>query len=321
MTNIIDRTRWFFHPIVIFIFSIIALAASLTLYIYWYVEVSTGLREVVQEHNLDPSQFFEVKTWLVILILSILVGVILIGILIIFIYNIKTIQLYRLQYNFINSFTHELKTPVTSLHLYLETFMKHELPRDDQLKYLSYMLQDVERLLDNINRILNIAKIESKTYGGEIVEADLVQTVKQFYDNNIQMFRGCDIHVHSPFQTPLNYHINPPLFEMLLMNLLTNAIKYNESERPRVDVMFEQRNAELHIRFEDNGIGLEKKEIKKIFKKFYQVGLSENMSAKGSGLGLHLVQNIAKIHKGKIIAQSKGIGEGSIFSLILPFKK
>ena len=189
MANIIDRTKWFFHPIVIFIFSTIALGLSLTLYIYWYMEVSTGLNQLVQEHHLDPSQFLDLDTWVVILILSILVGLILLGIFIIFLYNLKTIRLYRLQQNFINSFTHELKTPVTSLHLYLETFMKHELSRDDQIKYLSFMLKDVERLLDNINRILNIAKIESKTYGGEFVRTDLVQAVEQFYHNNIQHAR------------------------------------------------------------------------------------------------------------------------------------
>ena len=85
METIIDRTKWFFHPVLVFIFSILALATSLALYIYWYVEVSTGLKEVVVRHNLDPGQFMESETWVVILILSILVGIILVSILIIFI--------------------------------------------------------------------------------------------------------------------------------------------------------------------------------------------------------------------------------------------
>ena len=182
------------------------------------------------------------------------------------------------------------------------------------------MLQDVERLLDNINRILNIAKIESKTYGGEFVHTQLDQAVEQFYHNNIQMFRNCEVNVHNPSKRSFNYRINLSLFEMILMNLLTNAINYNESERPRVDITFELQSKELRIRFEDNGIGLEKKELKKIFKKFYQIGQPDDMSAKGSGLGLDLVQNIARIHKGKVIAESKGLGKGSEFSLILPFR-
>jgi len=306
MASIIDQTKWFFHPILVFIFSTIALAMSLILYIYWYMEVSTGLREVVLSHDLDPSQFLESQTWVVILVLSILVGIILIGIFIIFIYNQKTLQLYRLQHNFINNFTHQLKTPVTSLNLYLETFMKHELSRGDQTKYLGYMLEDVGRLSDNINRILNLAKIESKSHGGEFVESDLVATIQHFYKNNSQIFRHCEINIHNPRGRAFLYRVNNALFEILLMNLLTNAVKYNESRKPNVHITFELLKNTLHIRFADNGIGIEKSEVKKIFKKFYQPGKADDMTAKGSGLGLHLAQNIARIHKGKVVAESKG---------------
>jgi two-component system, OmpR family, phosphate regulon sensor histidine kinase PhoR len=107
---------------------------------------------------------------------------------------------------------------------------------------------------------------------------------------------------------------------MLLMNLFTNAIKYNEAEVPRLDIRFEPKGRGLHIRFEDNGIGIPRSEVKKIFKKFYQIGRSEDMSAKGTGLGLHLVEGIARFHKGRVIAESKEGEKGSVFSLILPFK-
>jgi len=258
MENIIDRTKWFFHPIVVFVFSIVALAMSLILYIYWYMEVSAGLREVVVNHNLDPSQFFELKTWVVILILSILVGIILVGIFIIFVYNLKTSQLYRLQKSFINNFTHELKTPVTSLKLYLETFLKHELTRSDQVKYLGYMIKDVGRLSENINHILDLAKFESRSYAKELVITDLVQEVERFCQNNAQLFGTCEINVCNLTGRVFSYPINPFLFEMLLMNLLTNAVKYNDSEVPRVDITFELGKKKLHLRFKDNGIGIEK---------------------------------------------------------------
>ena len=162
----INRLKWFFHPVLIFIFSIVALALSLFLYIYWYIEASTGLRAVVRKYNLDPNQFFEAQTWVVILVLSVLVGIILVGILIIFVYSQKMTKLNKLQHNFINNFTHELKTPVTSLKLYLETFLKYDLPRNEQLKYIPPMIQDAERLSDNISLILNLARIETKTYTG-----------------------------------------------------------------------------------------------------------------------------------------------------------
>lgn len=320
MGSIVDRIKWAFHPVLVFIFCIVALATSLVLYIYWYVEVSTGLKRVVINYNLDPSQFLEFETWVVILVLSILVGIILIGIFIIFAYNQKTLQLYRLQYNFINNFTHELKTPVTSLNLYLQTFIKHELSRRDQLNYLEYMLKDVERLSGNINRILDIAKIESKSYGGEYVESDIVEIIEQFYQSNSQIFRDCEIAIHAPKESSFFCRINYALFEILLMNLLINAVKYNESKTPKIDITFEPQKRKLLVRFADNGIGIEGGEIKKIFKKFYQSGQADNMTAKGSGLGLYLVQVIARFHKGKVVAESKGPGKGSVFTLRLPYK-
>jgi len=256
----------------------------------------------------------------VILVLSILVGIILLGIFIIFVYNQKTLQLYRLQRNFINNFTHELKTPVTSLKLYLETFRKYEFSREDQLKYISYMVQDADRLSDNINRILNIAKVESKTYGGKFATEHLVRVVERFYKENSHLFGDCEIYIHHPSESSFSYFINLSLFEMLLMNLFTNAVKYNESEVPRLDVYFERTARDLCIRFEDNGIGIPRPEIKKIFRKFYQIGRSDDMSAKGTGLGLYLVESIARIHKGKVMGESKEGGKGSVFTVILPSK-
>jgi signal transduction histidine kinase len=315
-----SQSKWFFHPILIFISSIVALALSLILYIYWYVEVSTGLTSVLERANLDPDQVLASQTWMVILVLSILVGIILMGIFIIFVYNQKTLQLYRLQRNFISNFTHELKTPVTSLKLYLETFRKYELSREERLRYIGYMVQDADRLTHNINRILDLAKIESKTYGGKFVREDLVQEVTRFYRKNRHLFDGSEIHIHNPSGRSFSYLISPALFEILLMNLFNNAMKYNESDVRRLDITFEPKGRGLHIRFEDNGIGLPKSEFRKVFKKFYQIGRSDDMSAKGTGLGLYLVESIARFHNGKMIAESKGSGKGAVFSLVLPLK-
>jgi two-component system phosphate regulon sensor histidine kinase PhoR len=316
----ISRLKWFFHPVFIFVFSILALALSLFLYIYWYIEVSTGLKAAVRRYNLDPQQFLEAQTWVVILVLSILVGIILVGIFIIFVYSQKMARLNRMQHEFINNFTHELKTPVTSLKLYLETFLKHELPRKEQAKYIGYMLQDIERLSDNISRILNLARIETKTYGGEFIISDLVENVQRFHESNRHLFGNCDIQIHNPSGQPFRYSINPPLFEMLLMNIINNGVKYNDNENPRIDIRFVQKNDGLHIRFEDNGIGIEKADAKKIFRKFYQTKRVDGLSARGSGLGLYLVQNIARMHRGKVIAEKRQNEKGSVITLILPFR-
>jgi two-component system phosphate regulon sensor histidine kinase PhoR len=312
------QAKWFIHPVFIFILSTVALAISLFLYIYWYIGVSENLKSVIRRYQLDGDQFFEAKTWVVILILSLLVGVILSGILIIFIYNLKTLQLYRLQHTFINNFTHELKTPVTSLKIYLETFAKYQLSREEQLKYIRFMLQDTERLSGNINSILNLARIESRLHEGEPTPVDLSETIRQFIIHNRHLFHECDIFVEPTVTGSGIYPIVVPLFEMLLINIMTNAMKYNASGKPRIDITFEQDQNSMRIHFRDNGIGVPKDERKRIFRKFYQGQHDERVPAGGSGIGLYLVQQIARLHHGKVVAESVGDGKGSIFTLILP---
>ncbi len=314
-----SRFPWFFHPVFVFVFSTIALAVSLFLYIYWYVSVSSGLLALVRRYHLDPAQVLEARTWVVILVLSLLVAIIMAGTVIIFIYSQKMVRLNRLQDEFINNFTHELKTPVTSLKLYLETFLKHELPREEQTKYVGYMLQDVERLAEHINRILNLAKIETRTFGGEFVPADLAVLVEEFVQKNRYIFGNSDIRVHHPAGRSFFYPVNPPLFEMLLMNILTNAVKYNDSERPRIDISFRQEGKKLQLRFEDNGMGIDPRKSKDIFRKFYQAEGANARYPKSTGLGLYLVQNIARMHKGKVIAENRPDERGAAFTLTLPW--
>ena len=313
------------NAIFIFIFSLVALLSSFVLYIYWYIEISSGLEDVVLKFDIDPHQVFESQPAVVVVVLSLLAGLIFTGLSMTFIYNLKMQQLYRLQNNFINNFTHELKTPVTSLKLYLETFQKHDLNKEDQKKCINYMLQDIHRLSGNISNILDLGRIESRHFQGEFIEQDITKFIEEFYEKNAYLFPGALIKVKDLVtknkmkpRAELKVSINESLFEMLLINIASNTIKYNESDIPELVVSFQQHEKQINIEFSDNGVGIERKQSKKIFKKFYQATLSNIKTAEGSGIGLYLVQNIVQVHKGKIKVNSFGKGRGSIFTLSLP---
>lgn len=307
------KSRWFYHPLFIFIFSLLALGSSLIIYIRSYLQVNAALEDVVLKYHLNSKSMMQTETWVLILILSLLVAVILAGLLIIYIYYQKMIQLYRLQQNFINGFTHELKTPIASLQLFLETFTRHELPRDEQLKYLEYMRRDTVRLSDNVNRILNLGRLEDRNFKADFIVQDLVVLIEEFLKNTPHLFEEGKVSFHSEVKSLL-LPIDTALFEMLLMNLITNALIYNKAKEKAVDINLAVHDDNLiFLDFKDNGMGIDKGQIKKIFKKFYQVG----KSTKGSGLGLYIVQSIARLHKGEIQVKSQGVGSGSVFRLTL----
>lgn len=293
-----------------------ALITSLVVYIRSYLKFTEDFQDFLDKNNLDTSQILDPEAWLTISVLSILFALILVGMALIYVYYRKMIQLYRMQQNFINGFTHELKTPIASLRLFLETFSRHELPRAEQLRYFDFMFRDVDRLSDNVEQILSLGKIEDKKYKTDFHRRDLAQFIEEKIEESPHLFEDLKITVHrdnGPFICP----IDTSLFSMLIMNLITNSIRYNEKDYRTLDIEFEKTKKKLLVRFIDNGKGIEKKELKRIFKKFYQAGTS----SKGSGLGLYFAQNIMRIHKGMIWVDSEGPDKGASFILSFPLEE
>ena len=247
-----------------------------------------------------------------------MIAVVLIGILLAFIYYQNTVNLFRLQHNFIYNFTHELKTPVTSLRLYLETFIKHDLESREIKKYSTNMLKDINRLTDNINSILDLARIESQNFGSEITKESLIKLVRNFCEKNSSLFRDLHIEIENRSSNEMVYPVNLFLFEMLLMNIISNAIKYNESKKPKLIIRFKNFLQMITIEFIDNGIGVDKKEARKIFRKFYQSDRYQSNEVAGSGLGLYLVSSIAAIHGWRASAAKKERGKGATFIITIP---
>ncbi|MBC8438916.1 MAG: HAMP domain-containing histidine kinase [Deltaproteobacteria bacterium] len=316
--QILNPSRWYLHPVFIFTCSIFALATFLVLTVSWYMEITSALEVIILKFHIDPQSIFPSKTGMTILVLSALIAVVLVGILLAFIYYQQTVNLFRLQHNFIYNFTHELKTPVTSLRIYLETFIRHPMEPGDIKKYSKNMLEDIDRLTENINSILNLARIESQNFGSEITRDSLVKLVQDFCKKNRSLFRDLDIEIENQSSSSVVYPVNLFLFEMLLMNIISNAIKYNDSDSPKLFIRFKSFIQKVTIEFIDNGIGVDKKEARRIFRKFYQTVPKQKNNVSGSGLGLYLVSSIAIIHGWKASVTSPGRGEGSTFTITIP---
>jgi len=316
--QILNPTRWYLHPVFIFACSIFALAIFLVMTISWYMEITSALEVIILKFHIDPKLIFPSKTGMTILILVALITVVLIGILLAFIYYQKTVNLFRLQHNFIYNFTHELKTPVTSLRIYLETFIRHELESGEIKKYSKNMLEDINRLTENINSILDLARIESQNFGSEVTKDSLIKLVEQFCKKNASLFRNLNIEIDNQSKNDLKYPVNLFLFEILLMNIISNAIKYNESKDPKLVIRFKNYIQKFIIEFIDNGIGIDKKEAKKIFRKFYQSDRYQANDVVGSGLGLYLVSSIADIHGWRVTATDNGVKRGTTFTITIP---
>ena len=309
-----------FHPITIFVGSIIAVCLSYVLYLRWYIKIIGNIEELALKLGVDQKLVADPYSLFMIIATAILLAGIIGGLIVIFTYYQKTIQLYRLQENFINNFTHELKTPLASIRLYLETFQRYDVTKDEREKFIDYMLKDSRRLDNYVNQILQVGNLEAKdkNYKKDILGFN--QFIKVFLEHNEHIFtEGTIAFDYEDEEDDIYYPIDPQLFEMLLMNLISNAFRYNDEKEKKLAIKIWLEKKSVNISFKDNGIGFKERYRKIIFKKFFQIGKAENCTAKGTGLGLYLVQQIAKIHDGKIKAESLGEGKGSTFVLSLPF--
>ena len=306
------------HPLLVFVSSILTLALAYFLYINWYLKIKDSLEKYWQTFPPNGPLKLEIGPFWPIFTSAILLLIIIAGLITIFIYYQKTNDLYRRQETFINNFTHELKTPVASIRLYLETFLKHDLKTEDIKKFSSYMLKDTQRLSTHIGQILQIARLENKKEKYQLNETDLNQFIKSFIKENSYLFLEAKIHETMNPVDKFTVKINKDLFEMVLMNILTNALIHNHQQKPEISINIEQINQQVVLSISDNGIGLSKIDIKKIFKKFYQANSSKLARKRGSGLGLYLTQQIVKLHKGSIMALSQGTELGTTITIKLP---
>jgi len=223
---------------------------------------------------------------------------------------------------FINAVTHELKTPVASIRLYLQTLQSREIEPAKRQEFYRVMVEDTDRLLGTIEQVLRAGRLGAKIRHASPGPVDLSAIV-----------RDCLALARSRHHLPedaLTYReslVNGSLPRVLgdedelkaaVSNLVDNAIKYSGSQ-VRVAVELDQPEiAQATLRVRDEGVGISAIELKRIFKRFYRIPGAVAVRVKGTGLGLFVVRSVIKRHGGKVFAASEGPGRGSTFTVQLP---
>lgn len=225
------------------------------------------------------------------------------------------LKLNKLQNNFLLSITHELKTPLAAIKLSSETLLKRELDATTSKRIVAQTLSNAERLDELIDNVLLATNIDSQTYQFKMQILNLSDLINETADV---------IFVAPHFSGHLDIEIDEQkiygdelAIKLVLSNIFTNAIKYGgEDVKVKVQIISDSKTVKLII--SDNGIGIDAKESKQIFKKFYRVGDEETRETKGTGLGLYIVKEILKFHNAKIEIKPN-VPKGTQF--IITFKK
>ncbi|PYX29603.1 MAG: two-component sensor histidine kinase [Acidobacteria bacterium] len=224
--------------------------------------------------------------------------------------------------SFINAVTHELKTPVASIRLHLETLQRRELPETQRQEFYGVMLSDTDRLTQTIEQVLRAGRAGDKKIGRDRSAVDFRQVVRECMDaartrHHLppQAFRYEETSTNGAGVGVLG---NSEDLHTAVINILDNAIKYS-GENIDVSVRLEtpdEKRVVLTVR--DQGVGISPNDMKRIFKRFYRVPHRSLAHVKGTGLGLFIVKAIAKKHGGRVFAQSAGEGHGTTVTIELP---
>src|SRR6202790_1314528 len=247
-------------------------------------------------------------------------GVIIAGLVVNTIFIVREIRRNERQDSFLNAVTHELKTPITSIRLYLETLQTRPLDEAQRRDFYRIMLEDAERLLGTVEQVLKAGEARHLTHKrnwqeinfGTIV-ADTLELARLRHHLPAEVLRFA-----VPPPDDLVVMGNPEELRTAVFNLFDNAIKYSGENK---DIVVEVRTPDIDSVFlsvRDRGIGIPPIELKRIFNRFYRVQNAATGQVKGTGLGLFIVRSVARRYGGDAYAASDGEGRGSTFTIRLP---
>ncbi|HZS08901.1 MAG TPA: HAMP domain-containing sensor histidine kinase [Blastocatellia bacterium] len=249
-------------------------------------------------------------------------GVIIAGLVLNTIFLVREIRRNEQHDSFINAVTHELKTPIASIKLYLETLKSREVDEAKRREFYDVMLADSDRLLQTVEQVLRASQSGQRRRRIHPVRIDFGEIVGECIELARRRYHLADDSLR--FVDSINGNGSravmgdPDELRAAVSNLIDNAVKYSGKE---IDVSVEVAAVDdrrLAVRVRDRGIGIPRNQLKSIFNRFYRVPGPVLARIKGTGLGLFIVHSIARRHGGRAFAESEGEGRGSTFTIQLP---
>ena len=261
-------------------------------------------------------------TELALLILGIIFFIVLIfGVVLNTTFLIREIRRNEQHDAFINAVTHELKTPIASIRLYLETLKTREVDEAQRREFYNIMLADSDRLLLTVEQVLRASRTDLKRRRistSVINVSEMVQECLELTRLRYGLNESALIYRESPEAQSARVSGDIDELRSAFSNLLDNAVKYSDDE-VQVSVLVSALDAKrVAVRVTDKGIGIQSAQLKRIFKRFYRVPGRFMARVKGTGLGLFIVHSVVTKHGGRVFAESRGLGHGSSFTVLLP---
>ena len=239
------------------------------------------------------------------------------GVIIYAILSIKAINLSQRQSNFIDSVTHELKSPSASMKLYLQTLCRRQVSPEEQSHFLQFMLEDIERLDHLVNQVLDAGRLEAERIDGEPEVLALEDVMKQCIEEVANRYRSSPAVVHCQME-PCWVRARRADLQMIFRNLMDNAFKY-AGQPPDIRVSIHRHsNRWAVVRVADNGPGVPLKDRRKIFGRFVRLGSELEREKPGTGLGLYIAKTVVRRLKGKIRVRDRRPPPGAMFEVFLP---
>jgi signal transduction histidine kinase len=264
-----------------------------------------------------PAPGLSTADWVLLVLGAVLFALLMAGLVWLSVWLIREMRLNQRQRAFLDAVTHEMKTPLASIRLYLDTLSRHDPEPERRAHFLSRVREDLDRLDHTVDQVLAAARAEEpgrRLPRGRVALAELL--------------RACTREIRERHALPeeaVALDVDPETrvrgdaseLAVVFRNLLENAVKYS-SEPVEVKVRVARRAEDrIDVDISDRGIGIPARELRKIFQRFYRVGRDVQRTAAGLGLGLFIVRNLVRRQGGRVVARSDGDGEGSRFVVTL----